>query len=236
MNETLKLEMVLTKFAGICYKIQNIQHSNEKGILRVFSFHFNESFSHDKLPVLKIYLTSEKNSFGLTQNVWFDGKVKQIQIKGNVFKQVNVKPKQTNYLKITTNCKVNSYFDCFEKLYMKKLYSNCQQKCSPYSLPTVPVCKTDNELICAKNVYDQLYANISFLELQCPQSCSILQYSAEESWTSSTSTWWPYAKYGNTRDGNPGVGPPSSPGAPTPLRGMGAGDLLSKTPGDGGFF
>ena len=39
-----------------------------------------------------------------------------------------------------------------------------------------------------------------------------------------------------SRDGNPGVGTPSSPGAPTPWRGMGAGDWLSKTPGDGGFF
>ena len=32
------------------------------------------------------------------------------------------------------------------------------------------------------------------------------------------------------------MGTPSSPGAPTPWRGMGAGDWLSKTPGDGGFF
>ena len=32
------------------------------------------------------------------------------------------------------------------------------------------------------------------------------------------------------------MGTPSSPGAPTPLRGMGVGDLLSKTPGMGDFF
>ena len=32
MNETLKLEMVLTKFAGICYKIRNIQHTNLSNI------------------------------------------------------------------------------------------------------------------------------------------------------------------------------------------------------------
>ena len=36
-------------------------------------------------------------------------------------------------------------------------------------------------------------------------------------------------KYGRLRDVNPGAGTPS-------LRGDGAGDLLSKTPGDGGFF
>ena len=182
-SETLILKKLTTRFSGICYKITSISHSSGKGVFRKLIWYFKESISHEDLPFLKIYSTSEKNSYGLTQVVWFDGKVKQTLIKSGVFKQINFKPQQTNYLKITTNCKDESYFECFEKLYMQKLNNSCKKKCTPYSLPTVPVCKNDMEIQCAKIVYDELYGNLSYLEVQCPQSCSILQYSGEESWT-----------------------------------------------------
>ena len=195
-QEMLRLEKLSTRYSGICYKISSTKQSMYKpAVMRVFIWYFKETIPLGGLPYLKLYLTSEKNSYGLTQVIWFDGKVKQAQIESGIYKQINFKPQQTNYLKITTNCKDESYFDCFEKLFMDKIHSSCQHICSPYSLPTVPVCKTDTDFYCAKTVYDHVYASTASDETLCPQSCTILQYSGEESWTGNVSDWYDNASH-----------------------------------------
>ena len=101
------------------------------------SVHFVKSIPYEKLPYIKIYITSEKNSYGVVRQSWWDGNVKQALLKKNMFKQLNLKPQHTIYQNKASNCRAESYYECFERMYLTNT-ENCSNKCTGYSLPSLP--------------------------------------------------------------------------------------------------
>ena len=72
---------------------------------------------------MKTYITSENNAYGVITVVWSDGKVTQEIIEKNIYKQINVRSQQTNYLPKVSNCNNESFWECFEQIFDTELVS-----------------------------------------------------------------------------------------------------------------
>ena len=192
-NETIFLKKITTTYTGTCYKVASTKPSINKGQYRSLILHFADSVTNnDSLPYVKIYVTSEKNSYGVVRQSWLDGNVKQILIKKNVFKQINLKPQHILYNKKASICREESFYESFQQLYITKL-NNCSKKCSHYSLPSIPMCKTDEEIECAKHAYERLYKNIRWQphnDTHFLKPCVMFEYLGEETWTSKLSDYF----------------------------------------------
>ena len=76
-KENITLEILRSLILkGFCYKISkkityDIVHMDDG--YKSITMSFNKSIPFDKLPDVDIFLTSEKNSYGVLQYEWFDG-------------------------------------------------------------------------------------------------------------------------------------------------------------------
>ena len=98
---------------------------------------------------------------------------------------------ELNYLKSKSTCREESFFECFENIFYEKL-SECPKKCSTYSLPSLPICKTVKESQCSEKVFFEVWKNIKRgnQSILCPMPCTSLEYSGEEPWTAKISDYF----------------------------------------------
>ena len=190
--ETITLRKIKTFYSGTCYKVSSMPHSITKSRYTSLYLYFNKSISYKKLPYAKIYITSEKNAYGILEQIWYDGKVKIVLIEKEVWKQVNLKPQQYNYFKRNSKCRDDSFYECIEKLFVSKIDS-CPIRCCPYhSLPGMPYCKTDQGNECLSSIYDTVHNSVmqeNDTDPQCPKACKHLDYHGEETWTTKISNY-----------------------------------------------
>ena len=190
--ETIDLRKIITGYSGTCYKVSSIPHSIPKRKYTSLILYFNMSIPHEKLPYVKFYITSEKNAYGILEQVWWDGKVKITVVEKNYWKQVNLKPQQYNYLKTNSKCREESFFECFENIFAYNL-NECPKICSPVSLPTMPYCETDLEYQCVSDIYQYTYYYLkqqNNTDALCPKACTFLDYPGEETWSTKLSNFY----------------------------------------------
>ena len=97
---------------------------------------FTDSFPKKELPTsLKVYFTSEKNSYGIISNKWMDGNVMKTSIANNTYKSIKLNSVQHNNLP----CDHESYYECISRITAATLKGSSIQ-CSPASLPSYPLC------------------------------------------------------------------------------------------------
>ena len=97
---------------------------------------FTDSFPKKELPTsLKVYFTSEKNSYGIISNKWMDGNVMKTSIANNTYKSIKLNSVQHNNLP----CDHESYYECISRITAVTLKGSSIQ-CSPASLPSYPLC------------------------------------------------------------------------------------------------
>ena len=188
LTQNLSLTKIQTFYSGICHKI-SVLSGNMKQYTQ-FILNFNESIPHDELPTVDIHITSEKNSYGIATNAWINGRVMHIntQIEKGISKIIDLKPEKHNYLAINSICSDESFYDCFSRLFGEKLERN-QRKCSPISLPSLPLCKlNDTSYNETYNVFLTLWDEITSKEL-CPKLCTTLEYSGQVTSIPSASLW-----------------------------------------------
>ena len=124
-NETIYLQKILTKYSGTCYKVSaklsatdSSQFLKHKGKYTSIIVYFNQSISEKKLPRLKVFITSEKNSYGITNNGWRDGKANKFSVESNVLKQMDLEPVEYRYLKRSkSKCRSESFYECGAKIF-----------------------------------------------------------------------------------------------------------------------
>ena len=179
------LEKLITIDFGKCYKISSKSIPIMKYYTRI-SIHFNESIPYTDLPSkLNVYVTSEKNSYGVVVNTWLNGRIATMEVEKNISKSIDLKPEKYDYL-ANNDCSQESYYECFSRLYKEELKQNSMSECSPISLPRLQTCKLNKSS-------DEKYAAIFWNVLKqiqentkCPKPCTTLGYYGK---ISTESTW-----------------------------------------------
>ena len=70
-NEIITFEKLITSYSGSCYKVSAKGMSIEKGKYTILLLHFVKTVPYDKLPHVKVYITSEENSYGVVRQRQF---------------------------------------------------------------------------------------------------------------------------------------------------------------------
>ena len=196
-NETIYLEKILTKYSGTCYKVSaklsataSFPFLKHKGKYTFIIIHFDKSISEKDLPRLRVFITSEKNAYGITMNAWRDGKANKFSVESNVFKQMDIEPVEFKYLKkLKSKCRSESFYECGAKI-LNDTMENCTAKCSPYTLPYFKICNTAQEIECADKFYSRLYQKLKTeADDSCPKPCTTLEFHGESTWLGNLSKY-----------------------------------------------
>ena len=176
-GEILWLQKVTTQFQGFCYNLTSVL--TNKYMMKQYTeilIYFNKSASEENLPTsLKIFITSEKNSYGIGLDDWKNGKIFKTRVDKGMYKNIDIKPIQHSYL--TTKCSHESFHQCMSRLIAKDS-NGSSSLCSPFSLPSLPVCninKTNEEgefWMAWSKSYGKCSINL----------CITLEYSGEETY------------------------------------------------------
>ena len=123
-EETINLKEVFTLYEGICYSLTFHGNFFEKQMYLWFDSSWNP------LPEMKVYFTSEKNSWGITASDWKDGEVFVVNIAGGHYKYIHLRVKKN----IKKNCNDQSFYECAGSKIVLDL-SKCPNICIPLTLP-----------------------------------------------------------------------------------------------------
>ena len=171
MGENIHLEKITTFKMGTCYKIATYLVSDFMiNSLKFIMLNFNESNIQEDFRTLEIFITSEKNSYGISATWWESGKVVKINVEKGTIKAIKLTPSHVNHLTSNSKCSYESLYECISRIFRENL-----QKCSPISLPSMPICKINDSN--AKVFWNNWYATVE----KCPKSlCSIIAYKGQE--------------------------------------------------------
>ena len=174
-HETIFLEKLITLHMGICYKITTISDVTAPGSVRSTIFNFNET--NENPAVLKIFITSEDNAYGIVQNVWMDGTVSKLSVKKYFFVETSLKPLQRKYLKSNNECSELPFYECFGSL-LAAILEECHTKCNVFSLPSLPICKSEDERKCLNSKAFDLW-NYIIENSICKKNCKSTEYHSD---------------------------------------------------------
>ena len=186
LEKDVYLEKLITLYFGNCYKISSKSTPITKTYGQI-SLHFNKSVLNADLPnKLKVFATSEKNSYGVVANQWLNGRIVKMEVEKEICKTIDLKPEKYDYL-TTNNCTEEAFYECFSRLYKEKLKQYSMTECSPISLPRLPTCKLNESnhkefVALSWDVLKEIQENS-----KCQKLCSTLGYYGEI--TSEPITW-----------------------------------------------
>ena len=191
-----------------CYKVTAKWDSTSKrnidfGLFNMqFSMEFNESVIEHRPPRpplnwyifrgVRVALTSEDNSYGITKGQWLDGEIKldnTLKPQRVLCSQLIKIAKVTEYRNIDSICSQDSYYSCLGKrlekvdintsFYHTTDSNNCSLKaiCRPFSLPFQNnqnlACRDEIDRKCQEDVITALEEN---MDIYCKKSCPAKEY------------------------------------------------------------
>ena len=119
--------MVSTKPKKYFLKKRNPVDERGKGQIRIYT-----KVGLNFIPFL--YLTSLENSWGYIFYKWKDGQQLKYLLDKNTKTYINIRPKKHHFLKQTSKCHQESYYECIGSELNKVISqgaSNCTNKCMP---------------------------------------------------------------------------------------------------------
>ena len=172
-GEIIHLQKMITRFFGNCYKISSILSDQQiltKSYTR-FYVYFNKPVLNKSLLFVKLFFSSEKNSYGVVESNWKNGKLRRSQVDKGMAKFMLLTPEQHNFIATKSVCSSESYYECLGR--NLKLTLNC----SLISLPHLPICK-NNKTNSEKRAFWEHLAKLKEV-IQCPKLCKNLEYSGD---------------------------------------------------------
>ena len=173
-GEILWLEKIITINDGNCYKLTSML--TNKYMMKTYTFielYFNDSITKEDFPIsAEIFVTSEKNSYGVVLYEWKNGEIIHESIYKNMSKGINLKPVQYNYLTKNFKCSHESYYECMNRLLAASLNGSSSQ-CSLFSLPSLPVCKINKTNEAEEEFLNSLRKNTDHCSIKL---CETLEY------------------------------------------------------------
>ena len=188
MNKTEKVYLEINDYFAY-YRIipqtpLSEDHDRANAKIKVF---LNEKVESTYL--VYFYVTSLENSLGHVFYKWNDGEELKYQVNENSQIDITIQPQKFNYLKKTSKCHDESYYECIA-LALHKIdhQAFCEKKCIPtlfgfgknYSTPFCDNAKDDR---CARDIARKMITGkgINFTQefgnIACTKACSSLQYS-----------------------------------------------------------
>ena len=178
MGESINFENITTENLGYCYKLtSNLTYGYMIKEYTDFQIYFNESIPQEDLPSLKIYLTSEKISYGIvySRSRW-GGKMMKIHIEKHMNKVMELKQEMRSFLPTNSKCSHESNIECIGRLLKANLNSS-SSPCSMISFPHLPICKINK----TKDENDMFWSLWKKFLKECPSKlCINVEYSGEE--------------------------------------------------------
>ena len=136
---------------------------------------------HDKS--VKVYFTSERNSYGAYNNIWLDGEVYEKSVEINQLAVVGLTPYNYTYLGDAYNqCVQESFEDQWKPFMSSNIdFRKCQANCSDATFLSdiIPICDLDDnyaqKISCAKKA---IYETLEIFKgmIGHTRSCNILEY------------------------------------------------------------
>ena len=136
LDETINLEKIINEDFQ-CYKLTSLPKNKYiiKKRTNIF-INFTDNFPKKELPKsLKVYFTSEKNSYGIISDKWVDGNVMKTSIANNTHKTLKLNSVQHNNLP----CDHESYYECISRT-IAGILKRSSIQCGAASLPSYPLC------------------------------------------------------------------------------------------------
>ena len=179
-KEKVSLTMIHSRWKGICYKV----NTTRKADFRRTEIKLNTSVSKT-LDKTEFFFTSEENSFGITNNIFMDGKAFSTQVTGGKWKEI--------YLSVEKNinlaCSKESFFEYVASRLSESNFENCTQTCLRTSLPNeyYPICLnyedwygkrgnlTDPEYDCNWGIVKDLIEDIITVDERL-KTCTTIEY------------------------------------------------------------
>ena len=178
-EEILLLEKIILEDVFTCYKIT--PKFLQLGVWVYHIVYFDSATFIGKLPAVRVYVTSENNSYGIIKENWSDGEQLSYTLKvgSKPKKKVRIHPEKINNLGTKTKCRNEPYYECYAKHLINKVdFKNCKkcifQTLPPDSIMNATICATEEEIQCARDIENRAWWNLSLEE--CPRPCTILQY------------------------------------------------------------
>ena len=132
-GETLNVKLITQLFT--CYKI-NSTSSDFRGTGRGLKINFEPWFPKEKLPKLvKFFLSSEHNVYTITFGKRMNGKMLEFETKLGTWSGLTIKAEKFIYLKETSKCTDQSFWEMWEPAYANKVFEKCPKRCAAITLP-----------------------------------------------------------------------------------------------------
>ena len=159
----------------------------------------NQTYKHTfRSDLVRIYITSLKNSPGSTFYKWKDGKQLEIKLDKNFYVEYNIQPQITKYLEEMDECQEVPYYECIASQLDTMKFNECPIKCIPNTFSNLgrnynkPFCQNDsNDEYCAFEIIKKI--NEHEIASYCKKACFNLEYFGEVI----LNTKWPYNSHKN---------------------------------------
>ena len=122
-----------------------------------------------------VYVSSEKNSYGIIHTKWKDGDYIKTDVNRGKLREIELKSDQHNYI---TSCSHESYYECLGRLTAKTL-KGTSSNCSIISLPSFQVCKI-NKTEEEEDEFWKAYNNAQFDVCYANRFCTTMGYFGKE--------------------------------------------------------
>ena len=120
-----------TYYSGTCFNITSIL-TITKGKQTKFAITFPKgAIDYEDIPPVKLYFTSESNSFGIIGNRWQDGDEYDVTIPRNTRTDLNLRPIRYVFDKQKSLCRDISFYGCYISKLIDRIISGCFNKCIP---------------------------------------------------------------------------------------------------------
>ena len=146
LGEMLYFKKIVSLRYGNCYKLTSLLTNNDMiKVITDISIYSNTSITEENIPSLEIFLTSDKNAYGVVFNKWVNGKVIKTKIDKGIHKHIELRQQQYNYLGKNFKCSHEAYYECVSRHLVAKLNGTCSSMPSLPSIPTCEISKTKEE-------------------------------------------------------------------------------------------
>ena len=200
-SNEIDLEKIYTLWHGICSKIVPKDVSNKPVLHNYIRLHFKDSIEMEDLnnTLIKVFFTTESNSYGITTSKWSEGKKLSVDIepKNKLYTAIDLTKTRFRKLKDTSNCQdecnacsykcmVNESISKLKKKhsdFLSKLKKEARAPCMPINFKTLKSLNNLNLSIC-KTLNDSMemfklkpWLEVYNAALSCTKSCLIETYS-----------------------------------------------------------
>ena len=130
-DKILSIEILQTGWTGLCTKISFKFFTKER---LMFNLKFNDKLNQSDIPEPYLYLTSERNSYGILPYSWNFG-VKTKLLANGAEQEFAISGTKRKFLNVTKTCSKYQADVCEQRIIENYNYSSCNEKCLALTVP-----------------------------------------------------------------------------------------------------